>query len=102
MHGTDPSAPPSRQLLMLEVRAIAELSAFFSMAPLLRLTPAGDGHPVLVVPGLSHCGLAYNPAVLYAIADRLALPEGQWRPFERGGLRRFIYPNPYRDSRAAA
>ncbi len=37
---------------MLEVRAIAELGAFFSMAPLLRLAPRGDGHPVLVLPGL--------------------------------------------------
>jgi pimeloyl-ACP methyl ester carboxylesterase len=34
----------------------------------------------------SHSGLGYNPAVLYAIADRLALPEGEWRPFDRNGL----------------
>ena len=53
MHETDPSAPPSRHLLMLEVRAVAELSAFFSMAPMLRTMPRGDGHPVLVLPGLS-------------------------------------------------
>ena len=49
----------------------------------------------------SHCGLGHNPVVLYAIADRLAQAEGQWRPFDRGGLRRFIYPNPYRDVSAA-
>lgn len=41
----------------------------------------------------SHCGLVFNPAVLYAIADRLALPEGEWRPFERKGLRMFVYPS---------
>lgn len=259
MSETDPSAPPSRKLLMLEVRAIAELSAFFSMAPLLRMAPAGDGHPVLVLPGLSasdmstrplraflkdrgygahgwklgnnlgprpgvearmqerlaelharygrkvsvigwslggifaremarrapahvrsvitlgspfagaprasnawrlyesvseqkvedwpqrermktpppvpataifsrsdgivawqgclerespttenievegsHCGLGHNPLVLYAIADRLAQPEGQWHKFERTGVRRLIYPDPCRDVRAAA
>ena len=52
MTPTDPTAPPATELLLLEVRAIAELGAFFAMAPLLRLTPRGDGHPVLVLPGL--------------------------------------------------
>ena len=251
-------APPSRQLLMLEGRAVLELGAFFAMAPLLRLAPKGDGHPVLVLPGLaasdvstrplraflrdrgyrvhgwklgqnrgrrddaearmqarltevadrygrkvsligwslggvfaremarqapdqvrsvitlgspfggspkasnawrlyetlsgrevhdwpgrdamklpppvpstaiysrtdgivawqgcrervspttenievegSHCGLGHNPAVLYAIADRLAQPEGQWRPFDRSGPRQFVYPDPDRDAAKA-
>jgi pimeloyl-ACP methyl ester carboxylesterase len=49
---TDPSAPPSRQLLMLEVRALWELGAFFTAYPLLRLSPRGDGHAVLVLPGM--------------------------------------------------
>ena len=40
----------------------------------------------------SHCGLGVNPAVLYAIADRLAQAEGDWHPFERGGLRALVYP----------
>lgn len=47
----------------------------------------------------SHCGLGYNPLVLYAIADRLAQPEDQWRPFERTGLKRYFYPDPRRDHR---
>lgn len=34
----------------------------------------------------SHCGLGVNPAVMVAIADRLAQPEGEWKPFERSGL----------------
>jgi pimeloyl-ACP methyl ester carboxylesterase len=41
----------------------------------------------------SHCGLGVNPAVLYAVADRLALPEGEWRPFERSGMRSWFYPS---------
>lgn len=40
----------------------------------------------------SHCGLGVNPAVLYAIADRLAQAEGDWRPFNRSGLRALVYP----------
>ena len=44
----------------------------------------------------SHSGLGYNPAALYAIADRLALPEGGWRPFDRSGLRSLLYSDPNR------
>jgi pimeloyl-ACP methyl ester carboxylesterase len=29
----------------------------------------------------SHCGMGHHPTVLLAIADRLAQPEGGWRPF---------------------
>jgi pimeloyl-ACP methyl ester carboxylesterase len=41
----------------------------------------------------SHCGLGVNPTVLWAIADRLAMPEGQWKPFDRSGLKALIYPS---------
>ncbi|WEK42684.1 MAG: alpha/beta hydrolase [Candidatus Sphingomonas colombiensis] len=41
----------------------------------------------------SHCGLGVNPAVLYAVADRLALREGEWHPFRRSGLRALFYPS---------
>lgn len=44
----------------------------------------------------SHCGLGHNPAVVYAIADRLAQPEGEWEPFDRRGLRGLLYPDPRR------
>ena len=252
---TDPTLPPSRQLLLMEGRAIWELQSFFALYPLLRLAPRGDGHPVLVLPGLaasdestralraflraqgyhahgwklgpnhgpvpgaeakmqarltelaerhgrkvslvgqslggvfaremakrapghvravitlgspfagaprasnawelyervsggaraddaqrreqrrtppplpstaiysrsdgivawqgcleregpraenievegSHSGMAHNPVVLYAIADRLAQPEGGWQPFDRSGLKGLVYPDPKRD-----
>jgi pimeloyl-ACP methyl ester carboxylesterase len=41
----------------------------------------------------SHTGMGVNPLVLHALADRLAQAEGQWKPFERTGLRRIAYPN---------
>src|SRR5256714_11310276 len=44
--------PPSRALMFLEARAIHELGAFIGALPLLSLAPKGDGHPVLVLPGL--------------------------------------------------
>jgi pimeloyl-ACP methyl ester carboxylesterase len=40
----------------------------------------------------SHLGLGVNPLSLYALADRLAQAEGRWAPFERRGLRRFVFP----------
>jgi hypothetical protein len=44
----------------------------------------------------SHMGLGTHPAVLYAIADRLAQPEGEWRPFDRSGLKKLMYGDPDR------
>jgi pimeloyl-ACP methyl ester carboxylesterase len=37
-------------------------------------------HENIRVPG-SHLGLGFNPLVLWVVADRLAQPEGSWRPF---------------------
>ena len=57
--------------------------------------PAVDGAAIENIEvQASHLGLGVNPTVLYAIADRLAQPEGQWRPFERSGLRRLVYSDP--------
>ena len=44
----------------------------------------------------SHLGLGHNPLVLHAVADRLAQPEGAWQRFERRGLRRYFYRDPFR------
>src|SRR4051794_26937668 len=43
--------PPSLTLLALEGRAWLELAAFVPALPFLGRAPAGDGHPVLVLPG---------------------------------------------------
>lgn len=39
----------------------------------------------------SHCGLGFNPVVYYAIADRLALPDDEWAPFDRSGWKKLLY-----------
>ena len=38
----------------------------------------------------SHCGMGHHPAVLLVIAERLAQPEGAWRPFDPRG--RALWP----------
>ncbi len=52
----------------------------------------------------SHTGLGAHPAVVYAIADRLAQPEGGWKKFDRSSAwRRLVYGGaPRRDARARA
>jgi pimeloyl-ACP methyl ester carboxylesterase len=44
----------------------------------------------------SHCGLGHHPAAVYALADRLAQPEHDWKPFDRSGWRSLVYPDPRR------
>ena len=48
-----------------------------------------DGDPALQenirIAG-SHVGLGFNPLVLQIVADRLAQPEGQWRPYQPSGV----------------
>jgi pimeloyl-ACP methyl ester carboxylesterase len=42
----------------------------------------------------SHIGLGLNPLALYALADRLAQPDGHWTPFEPKGARRWFFKTP--------
>jgi pimeloyl-ACP methyl ester carboxylesterase len=44
----------------------------------------------------SHLGIGMHAAAWYAIADRLAQPEGRWSPFHRLGWRQWLYHDPYR------
>jgi pimeloyl-ACP methyl ester carboxylesterase len=40
----------------------------------------------------THCGMGHHPAVLYAVADRLAQPEDEWRRFAPTAAVRWMYP----------
>jgi pimeloyl-ACP methyl ester carboxylesterase len=40
----------------------------------------------------SHTGMGMNPLALYALADRLAQPQGHWKPFDASGARRWFFP----------
>lgn len=42
----------------------------------------------------SHVGIGVNPAALWAVADRLAQPEGQFHPFNRSGPFAIAYAPP--------
>ena len=44
----------------------------------------------------SHVGMGMNPIALYAVADRLAQPDGEWKKFDRSGWRQYFYRDPNR------
>ncbi len=52
---------PSKLLLLLEGRAVGELAALYALWPLLRLAPRGDGHPVMVLPGMGADDFSTRP-----------------------------------------
>ncbi len=39
----------------------------------------------------SHMGYGHHPAVMWALADRLAQPDGQWQPFKARHIEKLIY-----------
>jgi pimeloyl-ACP methyl ester carboxylesterase len=41
--------------------------------------------------GNSHIGMGSSPTALYLIADRLAQPENDWKPFEASGMARLFF-----------
>ncbi len=56
----------------------------------------GASHTDNIEVEASHFGIGLNPLAWYAIADRLAQADGQWRPFERSGVLRWLYRDPAR------
>ena len=56
---------PSWLLFLAEMRAVAELGLTLASAPILLTAPRGDGHPVLVLPGLLAGDLSTVPLRRY-------------------------------------
>ena len=50
----------------------------------------------------SHVGMGMNPLALYAVADRLAQPIGQWQSFDASGARRWFFRTALPDAVATA
>jgi pimeloyl-ACP methyl ester carboxylesterase len=78
-------SPPSKALMFLEGRAISELGAFLGALPLLSLAPRGDGHPVLVLPGLVASDVSTRP--LRAFLKGRGYAVSGWRQGRNLGLR---------------
>jgi len=89
---TDLHARKLRGRKVLRVPMSCLYSVSDGVVPPQEATIDGDPawHENVRVPG-SHLGLGINPLALWIVADRLAQPEGAWRPFVPSGLLGRIY-----------
>src|SRR6185436_1135687 len=60
-HLADNARAPSPLLTLIEGRAVLELAALAASYPILRRVPRGDGHAVLVLPGLGASDRSTGP-----------------------------------------
>jgi pimeloyl-ACP methyl ester carboxylesterase len=85
-HTMQPHAKKLRERKTLPMPLSCLYSLSDGVVPPQEATVEGDPnlHENIRVPG-SHVGLGFNAMVLWIVADRLAQPEGRWRPFEPAG-----------------
>ena len=86
-HSMQPRAKTLRERRRLQVPVSCLYSLSDGVVPPQEATLEGD--PTLqenVRVWGSHVGLGFNPLVLQIVADRLAQPEGQWKPYEPSGV----------------
>src|SRR5258707_8224401 len=77
--------PPSKTVIFMETRAFHEFGAFLGGLPMLSLAPKGDGHPVLVLPGLVASDTSTRPLRSFLKGRGYAV--SGWRQGRNLGLR---------------
>ena len=86
-HMMQPKVKVMRERRRLAIPTSCLYSLSDGVVPPQEATIDGDPalHENIQVPG-SHIGLGFNGIVLAVVADRLAQPENQWKPFAAHGL----------------
>jgi pimeloyl-ACP methyl ester carboxylesterase len=86
-HSMQPRAQSLRKAKLLSMPLSCLYSLSDGVVPPQEATFEGDPslHENIRVWG-SHIGLGFNPLVLQIVADRLAQPEGQWKPYVPSGV----------------
>jgi len=83
VHGSMPLArdsdvqAPAPWLILLEARALWEYAAMLAALPWLKRLPAGDGHPVIVFPGLGAADMTTAP--LRGLLESLGYSTYPWQ-----------------------
>jgi hypothetical protein len=92
LHVERPPLPLEAEAEALPVPATAIYSRFDGMVAWQAClqTPSARAENIAVL--ASHIGYGHNAAVVWAIADRLAQPAGQWAPFRPPAVLRPLYP----------
>jgi pimeloyl-ACP methyl ester carboxylesterase len=96
LHVTDGSLPLEHEMVPLRVPSTSIYSRFDGIVAWQACldVPSPRSENIAVIG--SHLGLGHNPAVLWAVADRLAQPAGEWAAFRAPALLRAAYPRPDR------
>ncbi len=91
-HLMQPRAKAMREHRRLPIPTSCLYSLTDGVVPPQEATIDGDPalHENIQVPG-SHVGLGFNGIVMAIVADRLAQPEGDWKPFAPQGLLGRVY-----------
>ncbi|MFZ4480155.1 MAG: esterase/lipase family protein [Rhodoferax sp.] len=91
-HLMQPRAKAMREHRRLPIPTSCLYSLSDGVVPPQEATIDGDPalHENIQVPG-SHVGLGFNGIVMAIVADRLAQPEGDWKPFAPKGLLGRVY-----------
>jgi pimeloyl-ACP methyl ester carboxylesterase len=102
LSGPDPESvqPPSGLLLLLEGRAPLEWASLLAAWPWLRRLPRGDGHPVMVFPGMGANDLTTLP--LRQVLRALGYVTVPWRQGFNLGPREGVLERCADDIRALA
>jgi len=91
-HVMQPRVKKMREMQPPQVPVSCLYSISDGVVPAQEATIAGDDalHENIRVQG-SHTGLGFNAMVMLVVADRLAQPEGGWRPFNPAGVSGTLY-----------
>lgn len=81
--------PPSRLLMLLEARAVAEYGALLLSRPAMNRLPQGDGHPVLVMPGFGAGDLTTH--AMRRLLRRLGYRSYGWNQGRNLGVRDVLW-----------
>ena len=98
--GRDDPRPPNALLVLLEGRAPIEFFSLFAALPWLARMPRGDGHPVMVFPGMAASDITTLPLRRYL--DRLGYATQAWRQGLNFGPRPGVLERSADDIRALA
>lgn len=82
---SDLPGPPSKWLLLLEGRALAEYASLLLSWPLLHTLPRGDGHPVMIIPGFGATDISTRP--LRRVLQRLGYSVYGWEQGRNLGMK---------------
>jgi len=91
-HVMQPRAKKLREMAQLPVPLSCLYSISDGVVPAQEATI--DGNPALhenIRVSGSHTGLGFNAMAMCIVAERLAQPEGQWRPFKPAGVSGAVY-----------